>query len=453
MKTVTIVGGGASGTLVAVNLARLASKENRVKINLIEASKYLCRGVAYSSDKPFHLLNVPAGKISAFPDTPDDFVRWLAENGNPAAQPEAFAPRRIYGDYLVDRFRQACENNPDASIQVIDGTAKDIEIGCKVELTLNSGQIIASDTLVLAFGNFLPPHPSLPDREFIDSPGYVRNIWKTDWIDRLHPDYTVVILGTGLSMVDATLTLKHANHRGKIKAISTRGLLPAVHSTSSAISGTFVSDIIACRTVCQLLRRVRKEIKLQEAEGGNWRSVIDSLRPITQTVWQNLPAREKRRFAVHLSRWWNAARHRMPPSVAEEIQNLRSTGQLEVLAGRIREIRPADRGFNIRLGRIGGDLEMRADMIINCIASESNFRRVESPFLQNLFNRGYVRSGPLGFGFDALPNGAILDKNGVCGNRLFTLGTALKGVLWETTAIPEIREQAANLARLILSEI
>lgn len=453
MKTVTIVGGGASGTLVAINLARLASKQNQVKINLIEQGKYLCRGIAYASDKPFHLLNVPAGKISAFPDKPDDFLRWLAENANPASQPDAFLPRHIYGDYLADRFRQACENNPDASIEVIDGTAKDLKLGNKVELTLNTSQTITSDTLVLAFGNFLPPHPSVPDREFIDSPGYIRNIWKTDWIDALPPDDTVVILGTGLSMVDSALSLKHANHRGKIIAISSRGLLPAVHATSSAICGTFASEIIACRTVCQLLRRVRKEIKLLEAEGGDWRSAIDSLRPITQTVWQNLPTREKRRFAVHLSRWWNAARHRMPPSVAAEIQNLRSAGQLEVLAGRIREIRPADRGFDIRISYIGGDVIMRSDTIINCIASESNFRRVDSPFLQSLFERGYVRSGPLSFGFDALPNGAILDKNGVCGNRLLTLGTALKGVHWETTAIPEIREQAANLARLILSEI
>lgn len=452
MKTVSIVGGGASGTLVAVNLARHATKENPVKINLIENRRYLCRGIAYASNEPFHLLNVPAGKISAFPDQPDDFLRWLAMRKNPATAHSAFLPRRVYGDYLSDLFQQATKANAEAVIQVIDGEAIDVNLAERVELSLKSGRIIESDIMVLAFGNFPPPHPSVADGDFLNSPRYIRNIWQTNWIQMLRPSDTVAILGTGLSMVDTVLSLKYSGHKGRIIAISTRGLVPAVHSSSSAISGTFISDIKACRTVRQLMKRVRNEIRLREASGDNWRSVIDSLRPITQTVWQNLADREKRRFVVHVSRWWNIARHRMPPSVFEEFQMLRASGQLEICAGRIRAIRQSGRGFQIRTSGLAGELKIEADMIVNCIASESNFRRVESSLLQNLFNRGYVRTGPLGFGFDALPNGAILDKNGFCQGRLFTLGTALKGLLWETTAIPEIREQAAALARWVLSK-
>lgn len=449
MRRITIVGGGASGTLVAINLARLSTKQNPVQINLVEQHKYICRGVAYSSDKPFHLLNVPAGKIGAFPEAPDHFLHWLHSKGFTADE-HSFVPRGLYGDYLRDLFEKETTSALYGKIRVFSDTASDVLIEKNVSLSLHSGSSIESDYLVLAFGNFPPPHPSVPDQSFTASPRYIRNIWQESSLCNIAPDNTVLILGTGLSMVDVVLSLKHSGHKGKIIATSTRALIPAEHALPG-LCNDFAGEVLSISSIRQLLQIIRREIKIAEASGGNWRAVIDYLRPYTQRIWQSLPEREKRRFAVHLSRWWNIARHRMPPSAAKDIESLQQRGQFEIIAGRIREITNENNRFTIRLHSNNASVNLKADVIINCIASESRYSRIESEFLQNLFARGLVREGPLGFGFDALPNGAILDKNGLCGMKLFTLGTALKGVLWETTAIPEIRTQASELARLLLS--
>src|SRR3546814_13724462 len=94
-----------------------------------------------------------------------------------------------------------------------------------------------------------------------------------------------------------------------------------------------------------LLRDIRREIAAAEREGGDWRMVIDALRPVTQSLWQGLPVAEKRRFLRHLRSWWAVHRHRMAPEVAAVVQNAMDRGQLVVRAGRQRAAHPVAAGF------------------------------------------------------------------------------------------------------------
>ena len=449
MKRITIIGGGASGTLLAANLLRL-SDDRLLEINIVEKNAAVGRGVAYSTQDDVHLLNVPAGRMGAYPDEVGHFLEWLRARRH-EYEADDFVPRRLFGDYLRDTLQKAeSDRQKNVRLNVFEDDAVDIEIeGGKAHVTLASGEHLYSESVVLAFGNFLPPHPSVKDLSFTSDPRYFRSPWQENVFESIAAEDSVFIIGTGLSMVDVVLKLASLGHEGKIIAISTRGLLPAVHKLGYTYPA-FADELNGTTKITDILKIVRRHIRAAESDSSDWRAVIDSLRPVTQSIWQRLPVSEKRYFMQHLSRYWNVARHRMPPQAAAVLDRLRERGKLEVLKGRLLSI-DASGGFEITYRSEGAKQQVTADVIINCIGSESNFRRLGSPLVDRLFERGYIKSDPLNFGIDALPNGSVVGQNGENVNILFTLGTALKGTLWETTAIPEIRTQARQLAEVLLS--
>jgi len=302
---------------------------------------------------------------------------------------------------------------------------------------------------LLAFGNFLPPNPSVPDKSFTKTAKYFRDPWSPDVDTVIEKDDAVLILGTGLSMADAVLRLRNNGHRGKISAISTRGLISAEHKLGFT-HPSFYDEIKDKQRITDILKFVRRQMQIAAESGSDWRAVIDSLRPHTQELWLNLPLAEKKYFMQHLSRYWNVARHRMPPQVRATLEEMRSAGTLSILRGRLRSIEHTPNGFVTSYTFNGETQTIETDAIINCIASESNFSKIDSPLVKNLFAAGAMRCDDLNFGVDAAPDGSVKFASGDPNGLVFTLGTALKGVLWESTAIPEIRVQAKNLAARLM---
>ncbi|HMJ07732.1 MAG TPA: FAD/NAD(P)-binding protein [Pyrinomonadaceae bacterium] len=451
-KRITIIGGGASGTLLAINLLR-QSGDRKLAVDLIEKRESVGRGVAYSTADDCHLLNVPAAKMGAFPDDVEHFHRWLVENGFDYS-PASFVPRKIFGDYLSSQLAIAVrEKTPAASFEAWPDEAVDIDAnGNTGQVKLGSGETLSSDRVILAFGNSLPPHPSVDDLGFADAPKYFRDPWSPSVRDLVAPDDSVFIIGTGLSMVDFAMRFHRSGHRGQIYAISTRGLLPAVHKLGSTYP-SFADEIRSMTRITDVLKSVRGHIENAANDGSDWRAVIDVLRPNTQEIWLNLPVAEKRYFMQHLSRYWNVARHRMPAEAAAVIDELKASGQLTVMKGRLRSIDARSGRFDIAFHTEGVLANIQADAVINCIGSESNFERLESPLVKNLISRGLIRNDSLSLGLDATPDGRLIGKTGEPSDVLLTLGTALKGVLWESTAIPEIRSQAKALAESLLADL
>jgi uncharacterized NAD(P)/FAD-binding protein YdhS len=246
--------------------------------------------------------------------------------------------------------------------------------------------------------------------------------------------------------------LCHRGHKGTIKAISTRGLLPATHKLGFSYP-EFHDDLLPLSRITDVLKLVRRHIRIAEDTGSDWRAVIDSLRPITQQLWLQLPIAERRYFLQHLSRYWNVARHRMPMEAGALLDSLRVAGQLEILKGRLKKI-TADSflGFDIVYSVLGTERIDRANVLINCIGSETNYARIRSTLVQNLIRSGQIANDPLSMGLNATPDGVIIGSDGKRSDVMFTLGTSLKGILWESTAIPEIREQARRLSDLLLAE-
>jgi uncharacterized NAD(P)/FAD-binding protein YdhS len=391
--------------------------------------------------------------MGAWADDTEHFHRWLSENGLDYSS-TSFVPRRIFGEYLRGILEKANEaKNPNVSLNIFDDEAVNIQIDeQKAQVHLASGDVLYSERVALAFGNFLPPHPSVADQAFVSSPKYFQDPWSPEVFKGIGKDDAVLIVGTGLSMVDVTMQLYRSGHRGLINAISTRGLLPAVHKLGFTYP-SFYDEIKDKKRVTDVLKSVREHVKLADGDGSDWRAVIDSLRPVTQELWLGLPLPEKKYFMQHLSRYWNVARHRMPPEAAQVLDELRGTGQLQILKGRLQNITWEESiGFDVRYSTLGLEQYVHADLIVNCIGSESRFDELDAPLVKNLLAGGLIKSDDLRFGLDATREGHLKSANGEPSELLYTLGTALKGVLWESTAIPEIRMQARDLAQKLMAD-
>ena len=448
-KKITIIGGGASGTLLAINLLKNAGPY--VEISLVERRKRIGRGVAFGTTRDSHLLNVPAGRMGAFADDIEHFYRWLLEKGH-LVDSHDFVPRRLYGDYLREVFSQTADpSRSRAKINLIDDEAVDMSVNKdSAEVILRSGEILQSNNVILAFGNFLPPHPSVADQSFVTAPKYFRDPWNSRMYDEIGPDDSIFVVGTGLSMVDVALHYYKHGHRGKICAISTRGMLPARHELGHTYAA-FADELKPISRITDMLKLVRRHIEKAESNGSNWRAVIDSLRPATQELWLGLPLAEKRYFMQHLSRYWNVARHRMPAEVGAILDEMQTDGRLEILKGRLEDIMHNGSRFDIRYTSLGAEHRVSADALVNCIGSQSNFSKIESQFVVNLINRRHIRNDDLSLGIAAAADGRVINRHNEPSEGVFTLGTALKGILLESTAIPEIRTQARDLALKLLA--
>jgi len=417
-RSIAIVGGGCSGALAALNLLRRGTP---VQVHLIEPRGTVGVGLAYSTGCPHHLLNVPAGGMSIFPDAPNDFVDWLGHGANR----DDFAPRAMFGRYVADRLEAACRQ---ARVLVRHRTeALDIERqGLRAIVHLNGGRRVEADFVVLALGNFAR---SLPLFE---------PAWKSGALDVPYRDSAVAMAGSGLTAVDAYVALRANGHRGVVHMISPRGLLPEAHVRSKCTGLAISWKAARLRT---LVREVR-----EQSEQGDWRDVIASLRGATNELWGRLSPADRARFFRHVKPYWDVHRHRMAPEVARMIADGRQNGSLQVHAGRVQEVVRARNGLEIDVRlRSQSSLQLCVQRAINCTGSEHDYRRVESPLLRSLFQKGWLTPGTLGFGVRTNEDGAILDW-------LYALGPMRIGGLLETTAVPEIRVQAARLAATLSAD-
>jgi uncharacterized NAD(P)/FAD-binding protein YdhS len=441
--TIAIIGGGFSGSLVAVNLTRIATKP--ITIKLINKSSEIGRGLAYNTSVLGHLLNVPAGKISAFPEQPEHFLNWLHNNGYEEIQASDFVPREIYGDY-IQSVLQEVKNNPFVTLEIItqDEAISLEKTENETKIELKSGKSLTADRVILALGN---PPPTTP-KSLENYQEYIKNPWEIESINNLNPDDSILLIGTGLTMVDVAISLQEKGFKGQIYTISRHGLKPLSHKSVNPYP-LFIDIKNAPQTIRELLHLVRKEIKLAQSQDVNWRGVIDALRPITQELWQNLPLKEQQRFLRHLKSYWEVDRHRIAQEIQEKLNILTDSDQLKFYKGRINKCTKVKDKLAVTFQERGTQKErsLLVNSIFNCTGSSGNYEN--QPLITSLQKQNLIKIHPLLLGFETAQNGAIIDSFCHISNWLYTLGPPRKGDLWETTAVPEIRVQAFNLAQEI----
>jgi uncharacterized NAD(P)/FAD-binding protein YdhS len=447
---VLIIGGGFSGTILACQLARCCSRE--FSIAILERNGRPGRGVAYGTQCSEHLLNVPAGNMSAFPDRPDHFVDWLGKSAPTLAHPTEFVPRRLFGQYVGEQLDHALEET-SLKLSWIDEEAVAIHLGesQKVVVQLLSGSELTTKYAVLATGNF-PPTDPLPLRQKISS-SYVRCARSDDALRGLSDSSSILLLGSGLTAIDQVLALHATAFQGRIFMLSRRGLLPYTHDCRENWPTDWTRSLP--RTARGLLAAVRREVRLAEYRGSDWRAVIDSLRSNSHKIWQALPLDEQKRFLRHVRPYWEVHRHRQAPRVQELLVHLQEANQLCLIAGRVLACRCGPTGAKVRcrMRTTGKEFTLRVDRIVNCTGHEADLRKLQNPLTQSLVSQDLARPNPLSLGLDVAEDGALIGGGGIPSQALFAIGPLRKGCLWETTAVPEIRVQAEALAELLATRL
>jgi uncharacterized NAD(P)/FAD-binding protein YdhS len=449
--TIAIVGGGFAGATLAAQVLR--KSKGAVSVALIERSPRLGRGVAYGTKCDKHLLNVRAQNMSAFPDDSEHFLRWARLNHSPAVKPGDYLPRRLFGQYASWVLQEEIERYPGQLTHVQDEALGlnrvNLDGAGDVTIRLRSGASVHASQVVLALGNFPPGEPRLPGKTE-HSQRYVGNPWAGRAMRDAEQDQNVLLIGSGLTSVDVAIELRERGFAGTVHMLSRRGLLPQSHRATAPWPPFWNES--SPRTVRGLLRLIRTQVEAAERKGSDWRAVIDSVRPFTQEIWRSLSRQERRRFLRHVRPYWEVHRHRIAPEIASSLAAQMQSGQIATHAGRIMEYREDDKGVEVKYReRESGKLRrLRLDRVINCTGPESDCRRIESSLLSDLMLQKLVRPDPLFLGLDASTEGALLDALGEASGFLYTLGPARKESLWETTAVPEIRRQAAELAEHLL---
>jgi uncharacterized NAD(P)/FAD-binding protein YdhS len=441
--SVAVVGGGFGGVMTAIHLLRVLPAAS--EIVLFERAGRLGRGAAYSTELPCHLLNVPAARMSAFPDAPADFADWLSRRGAEAscAATDAglFAPRAVYGDYIESLARAALRSG---RLTIIPSAVIDLwpEPG-GFRLAVADGRTIRAEQVVLALGN-------LPADE-ASAPAHATDPWSSAALAPLDAasDRPVVIVGTGLSMVDLALGLPARGFPGRIIAISRRGLLPQCHRPGAAWPTPDFTHAER-RSILALFRRIRTEIVSAAAANADWRGVIDGLRPAVQSLWQGLSPPERRRFLRHVRPWWDIHRHRMPLPAAAAIAAMREQGTLAVHAGSVLSVEATAPGARVTWRPRGASLPATIDAArVIAATGTPNAAAVADPLLDALRRRGLARLDPLGLGLDVNDELALIDAAGHPNPTIHAIGPIVRGVLWECTAVPELRVQAAAVAQRV----
>ena len=451
--TIVIVGGGFSGTLTAVHLLRAEWPEG-VHVVLVNRSGPLARGVAYGTRSAAHVLNVPAARMSAFPEDEEHFLRF-ARGRDPSVGGGDFVQRSLYGDYLEWVLEQAVAAAP-ARTRFTHHVAGVVDVrmcpdgGAELELEGGGPSVLAADRVVLAAGSYAPADPPVPDAAFFTGdPRYVRDPWAPGALDGVDRGRPVLLVGTGLTMLDVALELHGRGMDVPMHAVSRRGLLPRPHRSPASpprpveLGGALLAGPW---TVRRYLREMRRAVATHP--DVDWRDVLASIRPVTPALWAALPLAERARFLRHLQPYWDVHRHRAAPGIADAVDALVRGGRLRVSAGRLLRVDGGPDAVAVSFRRRGDRAveEVRVGTVVNCTGPSANVAALGEPLLDALLRQGLITPCPLGLGIRTAPGYALRDREGNASEVLFHTGPLLKADHWESTAVPELRVHAARLA-------
>jgi uncharacterized NAD(P)/FAD-binding protein YdhS len=383
-RRVLVIGGGASGVLAAAHL--LSHRSGHLRVTLAEREGLLGAGVAYATDDPDHLLNTRVQNMSAFPEEPDHFRRWLSATPDGAGTTGAcFVSRGLYGRYLRDLLEPWLAD-PARVLDIASSECLRIEEAERgIIAHFSDGSARLADIVILATGH-VRQNPALS--------GVLLDPWEPS---RVAPDQRVVIVGSGLTMVDKVLSLINAGHR----------------------------------------------------------DAVDGIRPHLRAIWRGLAPVERARFLRHGAAFWDVHRHRVPPASERRLAAATAQGQLRFVRGEYAgATRNEDRSITVRIRPRGNSrlIHLECACVFDCRGIRRDPEENATPLIADLLSSGTARVDPLRLGLDVSTDCRLIDRRGVASERIFVVGPASRAAFWEITAIPDIRDQIANLARLLATE-
>lgn len=445
VKRLVIIGAGFSGAVTAIEFLKRAPEG--AHLTIINRSGKMARGLAYGTNSPHHLLNVPAGNMSALVDQPDSFLAFC-QRIDPETHSGSFVSRKMYGAYLSEMLSQA-EAQSRVKCSRITGEVLSIQPdGAGAVIDVSTGEQIVADHVVLAFGNFSPARPS--GLQQLDSCSvYTEDPWSP--LAQVSSDQAprVLLVGSGLTAVDTLISLRQSHPAAKVTMVSRRGLLPTAHRDripAVGFSTTICAGLLASEpSVSSYMRLVRREVARSPE---HWREVVAALRPITSELWERLPLDERKRFLRHVQPHWDVYRHRVAPQTYRIYQEALATSSVSSIAGRILSVAVEGACVSVHIKARGIDnvVECRFDQVINCTGPCTDIEKITDPFISYLSNEAMICADALNLGIKVGKDYAVVDSSGKSIRWLSYVGPMLKAQLWEATAVPELRQHARALA-------
>lgn len=461
-KVIAIIGGGFTGVMTMANLLRLGQESGMpLHIVLVDRQPAIGEGIAYRTNDARHLLNVPAGRMSAWADRPEDFLTF-ARSKDPSAGPDDFLPRKIYGEYVRKTVLDVAASAGDhLSAAIVHDEVKRLEQSSSSGWDIETAgrRSVHADLAILAVGH-RPPNDPFRNRWMGPRTRFVGDPWAALVLSQIGPDEPVLLIGSGLTAVDVVLTLNRPDRIAPILALSRRGLLPISHSRQQArdadMSGLINSwlDPAARLTARRVVSTLRHRMATREPAVA-WQDVFDALRPVIPQIWSRFDLAERSRFLRHARTFWEVHRHRMAPAVAETMDKLRQAKVLQVIAGTLVSAAADQEGIDVTFAHRGTSTPrtVRVSWVVNCTGPGVHTPHATHPFLRPLLEAGTLSSDELKLGLVTDGLGRAVKPGGGTHGDLLIAGTLRKATLWESTAVPELRQQAQTVARTALSTL
>ncbi len=439
-RTLVLCGNGASAVLLVCALARQAGQG--LSIVIIGRSPEHGRGIAYSTRNSNHLLNVPAARMSADTNRPDQFVQWLAAHDVAMdGWAQSFVPRTLYGAYLSDLLDTTLKSNPDLEVRFIQGEVQSLMRKNLGWIVSHGTGVVNADLVALATGNDLPPPVAARYSRKL-----AKHINDDPWAEpQVAPDRNVLILGSGLTAIDVAISLKDRGHIGKIHLLSRHGLLPQTHvepAPMAPLTQPFPT------TTKAFLRAMRASLDPSPA-ASHWQGLMDAMRPHWPQIWLSFPSAEKKRFLRHCATHWNIHRHRLAPAVGEMLRRGLSDN-IRVMKGRLKHLKSAEQDMIATIIRGGHEIDLPIGHLVNCTGPNPNPEKTHDRLIENLVASRLARGTEAGVGLDVDAKNRVLDKGGTAQPSLLAMGALTRGHWWEITAVPEIARQAQVMSGAIM---
>ena len=281
--------------------------------------------------------------------------------------------------------------------------------GNAATIHLADGQRVEADRIVLATGNE-PPAGFPGDETLRDHPAWIGNPWQA-WHDRLPPSGgTIVLLGTGLTTVDAVITLRALGWQGMVQAVSRNGWLPHAHFRGIEWPHFPPAGVdLATLGLPALLTLIEEHCARLRDLGANPAIIVDKMRPHTQRVWKNFTHEERVEFARRHSARWNVLRHRIAPEIHAQVSTAQLTGQLRVHAAGIERAEAVGQQVRVHLS---DGTALTGDLVINATGPQTKFSATKSALLGNLLRSGLIAPDAMEMGVRIDPDHTAIDRDG-----------------------------------------
>ncbi len=450
---ILVIGGGFTGAAFALHLLR-HNPDLSAQIDIIEPRHLLGAGLAYSSADPTHRINVAAARMALYAEDPTHFDTWYRATSDAATDPEAlvadgraYPQRGVFGRYVDAELRAAARRHRSATLshrraRAIGAALVDGEY----RVTLESGDNIAGDLLVLAPGHPPPAPPNWIGADLRAQPGYVGNPWLPGALEAIPRDGSVLIVGTGLTMADVVASLRAQGHVGPITAVSRRGLTPRPRTLLPVEAfGDF--EAAPTQTATQLLRRVRAAIRDAAAQGRPWECVVDALRQQATTLWQSLAVDARRRMLRHARAYWDVHRYQIAPQLHDVLEREHQAGSLQVLAARLQSVEHFQGMFQVSLRTRDQVIDVRNfAAIVNCTGPDHRSVVDGNPILASLAHAGLLQPDLFGLGILVDLQSRVIDRDGRSNDTLLVSGPLARGTFGELMGLPQVSTQPERLA-------